>query len=88
MRFVKCYQIKMVQVAAIGLGSRDPRFHTLNWKNAHYSQDKCANFASIISRMVNKLEFCIKTAKITHIITQKCTFFHIKIFSDIITEVV
>ena len=38
----------------IGLGPRAARFHTLNWKNAHYSQDKCANFASIISRMVNK----------------------------------
>ena len=40
--------------AVIGLGPRDARFHTLNWKNAHSFQDKCANFASIISRMVNK----------------------------------
>ena len=32
----------------IGLGPRDVRFHTLNWKHAHYFQDKCANFASII----------------------------------------
>ena len=42
------------EYSVIGLGPRDARFHTLNWKNAHYSQDKCTNFASIISRMVNK----------------------------------
>ena len=38
----------------IGLGPRDARFHTLNWKKVHYFQEICANFASIISRMVNK----------------------------------
>ena len=43
-----------VMSTVIGLGPRDARFHTLNLKNAHFSQDKCANFASIISRMVNK----------------------------------
>ena len=72
--------------SVIGLGPRDARFHTINWKNAHYFQNKCANFASFISRMVNKYKFRIKTAKIAHIIMQKCAFFHIKIFSDIITE--
>ena len=35
--------------SVIGLGPRDARFHTLNWKNAHNIEAKCANFASIIS---------------------------------------
>ena len=38
----------------IGLGQRDARFYTLSWKNAHYLQAKCANFASIILNLVNK----------------------------------
>ena len=71
--------------SVIGLGLRDARFHTLHWKNAHYFQEKCANSASIISRMVNKKEFCIIMAKIALIITQKCAFFHINNLSDIIT---
>ena len=32
------------RAAVIGLG---------NWKNTHYFQGKCANFGSIMSRMVN-----------------------------------
>ena len=38
-----------VIAAVIGLGPRDARFHTLNWKNAHNLKGKCANIASIIS---------------------------------------
>ena len=43
------FGLKVDSQAVLGLGPRDARFHTLN-----YFQDKCANFASIISKMVNK----------------------------------
>ena len=74
------------QKAVTGLGLRDVQFHTYNWENAHHLQAKCANFASVISNLVNKQESRIQTTKIVHIITQKCAFFHIIIFSEIITE--
>ena len=51
---IRKYMKKLVTISVIGLGSHDVRFHTLDWKNTHFFQGKCANFTSIISRMVNK----------------------------------
>ena len=82
LRLTVCF-VSLETVSGIGLGPRDVRFCTLQYKIAHNFNGECAIFASKIMYLVNRWNARTELVKIAYKKVQKCVILHIIIFSDI-----